>query len=335
MIFIEKISSIAYPLTKLTYKKVRFQWSDEYEKSSSELKTRLTITPILTLPDGSDSYVIYCDTSRVSLGCVLMCRGKGIAYASTQLKVHEKNFLTYDLELPAVVFSLKIWRHYLYGVHVDVFTYHKSLQYVFTQKELNLHQMRWLEFLKDYDMNVLYHLGKADVVVDALSRLSMGSVAHVEEEKKVLAKDVHQHARLGVCLTDTSNSGVTIHNGSESSLCVDDPVSIVPLESVAMKDSLTYEELIPPRRVVRGVSARRNVDPKDKGVPNAPQVQSPQGEVTNVEFRDAIQMLSQVVANQASQQKVVHQDVDDTSRIRQFLRMNPPDFKGSSVTEYP
>ena len=105
-------------------------------------------------------------------------------YASRHIKVHEKNYPTHDLELAAMAFALKIWRHYLYGVHVDVFTDHKSLQYVFTQKELNLCQRRWLEFLKDYDMSVHYNPGKANVLVDALSRLSMGSVAHVEEKKK-------------------------------------------------------------------------------------------------------------------------------------------------------
>ena len=84
----------------------------------------------------------------------------------------------------------------MYGVHVDVFTDHKSLQYVFTQKELNLRQRRWLEFLKEYDMSVHYHPGKANVVADALSRLSMGSIAHVKEEMKELAKDVHRLAHL-------------------------------------------------------------------------------------------------------------------------------------------
>ena len=95
---------------------------------------------------------------------------KVIAYDSRQLKVHEINYPTHDLELATVVFASKIWRHYLYGAHVDVFTDHKSLQYLFTQKELNLRQIRWLELLKDYDMSVLYHLDKANVVVDALSR---------------------------------------------------------------------------------------------------------------------------------------------------------------------
>ncbi|WMV45421.1 hypothetical protein MTR67_038806, partial [Solanum verrucosum] len=101
--------------------------------------------------------------------------GKVIAYSSRQLKVHEKNYPTHDLELGAIVFSLKIWRHCLYCVYVDVFIDHKSLQYVFTQKDLNLHQWRCLEFLKDYDMNVLYHLGKANVVDDTRRRLSIGS----------------------------------------------------------------------------------------------------------------------------------------------------------------
>ncbi|WMV25775.1 hypothetical protein MTR67_019160 [Solanum verrucosum] len=99
---------------------------------------------------------------RVGLGCVLMQRGKVIAYASRHLKVHEKNYPIHDLELAALVFAIKIWRHYLYVVHVDVFTYHKSPQYVVTQKESNLCQRRLLEFLKDYDMNVLYHPSKAN-----------------------------------------------------------------------------------------------------------------------------------------------------------------------------
>ena len=116
----------------------------------------MTTTAVLTLPEGSNGYVIYCDASRVVLVCVLMQRDKVISYASKKLKVHEKNYPTHDLELAAVVFALKIWRHYLYSVHVDVFTDRKSLQYVFTQKELNLRQRTLLEFLKDYDMSVHY-----------------------------------------------------------------------------------------------------------------------------------------------------------------------------------
>ena len=106
---------------------VKLQWLDDCEKSFAELKTRLTTTSVLTLLEGSNGYVIYCDASRVVLGCVLMQRYMVIAYASREIKVHEKNYLTHDLELAAVVFALKIWRHFLYGVHVDIFTDHKSL----------------------------------------------------------------------------------------------------------------------------------------------------------------------------------------------------------------
>ncbi|WMV24839.1 hypothetical protein MTR67_018224 [Solanum verrucosum] len=122
--FVEGFSSISSPLTTLTQKKAKFVWSDACEKSFQELKDRLTFTPVLTLPEGTDGFVVYCDASRVGLECVLM------------------------------------------------------------QKDLNLRQQRWLELLKDYDMSVLYHPGKANVVVDALRRLSMASVAHVEDEKK-------------------------------------------------------------------------------------------------------------------------------------------------------
>ena len=123
----EGFSSIASSLTRFTQKMVKFQWSNDCEKSFAKLITRLTTTPVLTLPEGSDGYVIYCDASRVGLGCVLMQRDKVISYASRNLMVHEKNYPTHDLELAAVVLALKIWRHYLYGVHVDVFTDNKSL----------------------------------------------------------------------------------------------------------------------------------------------------------------------------------------------------------------
>ena len=101
---------------------------------------------------------------------------KVIAYGSRQLKSYEKNFLTHDLELTAVVFALKLWRHYLYGVHCKVYTDHKSLKYIFTQKEINMRQRRWLELMVDYDLDILYHPGKANRVADALSRKSQGSL---------------------------------------------------------------------------------------------------------------------------------------------------------------
>ncbi|GJV90240.1 putative reverse transcriptase domain-containing protein [Tanacetum coccineum] len=124
---------------------------------------------ILALPEGTEDFVVYCDASLKGYGSVLMQREKVIAYASRQLKFHEENYTTYDLELGAVVFALRLWRHYLYGTKCVVFTDHKSLQYILNQKELNLRQQRWIELLSDYDCEIWYHPGKANVVDDALS----------------------------------------------------------------------------------------------------------------------------------------------------------------------
>ncbi|VVA39016.1 PREDICTED: retrotransposon, partial [Prunus dulcis] len=177
--FVEGFSTIAAPLTRLTRKGVKFEWSDECEKSFNELKTRLTTAPVLTLPDDSGNFVIYSDASQQGLGCVLMQHGRVIAYASRHLKKHEMNYPVHDLELAAVVFALKIWRHYLYGTTCQIFTDHKSLKYLFTQKELNLRQRRWLELIKDYECTIEHHLGRANVVADAFSRKSSGLVAYL------------------------------------------------------------------------------------------------------------------------------------------------------------
>ncbi|XP_040361820.1 uncharacterized protein LOC121049220 [Rosa chinensis] len=168
--FVQNFSRIAAPLTKLTRKGVRFVWSKNCERSFQELKSRLTSAPILSLPDDSGEYVIYSDASRQGLGCVLMQHGNVIAYASRQLKPHELNYPTHDLELAAIVLALKLWRHYLYGARCQIFTDHKSHKYVFTQPNLNLRQRRWMELIEDYDCTIEYHPGKANVVADALSR---------------------------------------------------------------------------------------------------------------------------------------------------------------------
>ncbi|GJU21922.1 putative reverse transcriptase domain-containing protein [Tanacetum coccineum] len=168
--FIEGFSKIARPMTKLTQKSVKFEWGEKAEAAFQLLKQKLCSAPILALPEGSENFVVYCDASHKGLGAVLMQREKVIAYASRQLKVHEKNYTTHDLELGAVVFALKMWRHYLYGTKCVVFTDHKSLQHILDQKELNMRQRRWLELLSDYDCEIRYHPGKANVVADALSR---------------------------------------------------------------------------------------------------------------------------------------------------------------------
>ncbi|GKC86811.1 putative reverse transcriptase domain-containing protein, partial [Tanacetum coccineum] len=135
-------------------------------KSPTEIRQFLVHQSLPYLED----FIAYCDASKKGLGVVLMQREKVISYALRQLKIHEKNYTTHNLELRAVVFALKIWRHYLYGTKCTVFTDHKSLQHILDQKELNMRQRRWLELLSDYDCDIHYHSGKANVVADALSR---------------------------------------------------------------------------------------------------------------------------------------------------------------------
>ncbi|GJV48981.1 putative reverse transcriptase domain-containing protein [Tanacetum coccineum] len=168
--FIEGFSKIAKSMTKLTQKNVKFDWGEKEEAAFQLIKQKLCSAPILALPKGSENFIVYCDASHKGLGDVLMQNEKVIAYASRQLKIHEKNYTTHDLELGAVVFALKMWRHYLYRTRCTVFTDHKSLQHILDQKELNMRQRRWLELLSDYDCDIRYHPGKANVVADALSR---------------------------------------------------------------------------------------------------------------------------------------------------------------------
>ncbi|KAL0386526.1 UNVERIFIED_CONTAM: Retrovirus-related Pol polyprotein from transposon [Sesamum latifolium] len=175
--FIKDFSVVAKPLTNLLKKNTPFNWNDRCAQSFEELKRRLTSAPILALPSGDGGYVVYTDASRQGLGCVLMQHGKVIAYASRQLRPHEINYPTHDLELAAIVHALKIWRHYLYGETFHIFTDHKSLKYIPTQKELNLRQRRWIELLKDYDCTIDYHPGKANIVADALSRKTVDQLA--------------------------------------------------------------------------------------------------------------------------------------------------------------
>ncbi|KAL0544270.1 hypothetical protein IC582_019383 [Cucumis melo] len=184
--FMEDFSRIASPLTQLIRKGTPFVWNPACESSFQELKQKLVSAPVLTVQNGFGSFVIYSDASKKGLGYVLMQQGKVVAYAFNQLKSHEQNYPTHDLELAVVVFAPKVWRHYLYGEKIQIFTDHKSLKYFVTQKELNMRQRRWLELVKDYDCEILYHPGKANVVADALSRKVAHSAAFITKQAPLL-----------------------------------------------------------------------------------------------------------------------------------------------------
>jgi hypothetical protein len=174
--FIEGFSKIVKPLTSLLEKGKEFKWDDKCQACFEELKKKLTTALVLIMPDIHKGFYVYCDASRQGLGCVLMQEGKVVAYASRRLRKHEQNYPTHDLELAAIVHALKIWRHYMIGNKGQIFTDHKSLKYIFTQRDLNLRQHKWLELIKDYDLDIQYHPGKANVVADALSRKSQANM---------------------------------------------------------------------------------------------------------------------------------------------------------------
>jgi hypothetical protein len=168
--FIPDFSRIAKLMTKLLKNGVKFMWSEACKKAFHTLRQHLTSALLLVQLDNSKPFEVFYDASGTRLGCVLMQEGRVIAYASRALRPHEINCPTHDLELVDIVHALKIWRHYLMGNHCNIFTNHKSLKYIFTQSDLNMRQRRWLELIKDYDLEVHYHPGKANVVADALSR---------------------------------------------------------------------------------------------------------------------------------------------------------------------
>jgi hypothetical protein len=167
--FIPDFPRMAKPMTELLKKGVKFVWSEECDKAFHTLREHLTSAPVLTQPDMSKLFEVFCDASGTGLGCVLMQENRVVAYASRALRPHEKNYPTHDLELAAVMHALKLWQHYLMGNRCNIYTDHQSLKYIFTQSDPNMRQRRWLELIKDYDLEVRYHPCKANVVADALS----------------------------------------------------------------------------------------------------------------------------------------------------------------------
>ncbi|GJS09031.1 putative reverse transcriptase domain-containing protein [Tanacetum coccineum] len=164
------LSNVKVDEPKLSDISIVQDFVEVFPEERCQLQNNLCNAPILSLPDGVEDVVVYYDASNHVLGCVLMQRGKVISYASRQLKIHEKNYTMHDLELGVVVLALKTWRHYLYGRKSVIYTDHKSLQHIFDQKELNMHQRRWIELFSDYECEIRYHPGKANMVADALSR---------------------------------------------------------------------------------------------------------------------------------------------------------------------
>ncbi|WRX21060.1 Integrase [Theobroma cacao] len=238
---------IVTPLTRLTREGVNFKWDDVCESRFQELKNRLTSTPILTLLVSGKGFIVYTDASKLGLGCVLMQDEKVVAYASRHLKRHEANYPIHDLELAVMVSALKIWRHYLYGEHCQIFTNHKSLKYLLTQKELNLRRRRWLELIKDYDLVIDYHPGKANVVADALSRKSSSSLAALQ-------------SCYFPALLETKSLGVQLKNGEDRSLLASfivRPLLLNQIKDIQRSDDELRKEI--QKLTDGGVSMKRDV----------------------------------------------------------------------------
>jgi hypothetical protein len=192
--FIPDFSKLVKPITSLLKNDVKFNWSSKCDEAFEQLKTLLTTALVLAQPDITKPFDVYCDASGSGLGCVLMQEGRVIAYASWQLRRHEEHYPTHDLELAAVVHALKIWRHYLLGNICHIYTDHKSLKYIFTQSELNMRQRRWLELIKDYELEIHYHPGKANVVADALSRKVSCHCLTMKTSDNTLCQEMEKHS---------------------------------------------------------------------------------------------------------------------------------------------
>jgi hypothetical protein len=167
--FIPNFSKITKPITELLKKGNKYVWSETCDEALKNLNKLLTTSPVLAQPDNDKLFDIYCDASGTGLRGVLMQEGQVISYSSRQLWHHEEHYSTHDLELATVMTTLRTWHHYLLGNVVHIYMDHKSLKYIFTQPDLNMRQQRWLELIKDYELEVHYHQGKANVVADALS----------------------------------------------------------------------------------------------------------------------------------------------------------------------
>jgi hypothetical protein len=204
-------------MTSLLEKGREFKWDEKCQESFDQLKERLMSPPVLVMLDLHKGFDIYCDACGQGLGCVLNQEGHVIAYASRQLRKHELNYPTHDLELVAVVHALKIWRHYIMGTKCQVYTDHKSLKYIFTQKDLNLRQHHLLELIKDYDLEIHYHPGKANLVADALSRKEHVHSAFVVQLPDEIVEDFRR-LNLGI-VAHTGGVTIDVESTWEQEIC--------------------------------------------------------------------------------------------------------------------
>jgi hypothetical protein len=168
--FIPNFSKISKPIIELLKKGNKYVWSKDCDETFQTLKKLLNTSLVPAQPDITKSFDIYCDASGTGFRCIIMQGGWLISYSSRQMRHHEEHYPTHDLELVVVVMALRTWRHYLLGNMVHIYTDNESLKYIFTQLDLNMRQRRWLELIKDYELEVHYHPGKANIIVDALSR---------------------------------------------------------------------------------------------------------------------------------------------------------------------
>jgi hypothetical protein len=167
--FVEGFSKIAGPITELQKKNKKFVWTEKCAEAFRRLKELLTTVPILKVPDMDADFLVCTDASKEGLGGVLMQDGRVIAYISRKLRRHEENYAMHDLELLAIVYALKVWRHYLVGRKFELKTDHCGLQHIFTQSDLNARQRRWSELLSEYDFEITYIKGTVNRVEDALN----------------------------------------------------------------------------------------------------------------------------------------------------------------------
>ena len=194
-IFVKEYAFITGPLTELTHKDEIFAWTETRDLAFNRLKEILASEPVLKLPDFDKTFEVIVDACGQGIGGILQQDHHPIAYESRQLRIHEKNYPTHDLELLAVIHALKKWRHYLLSQTFELVTDHKSLKWIFTQPDLNMRQRRWVEYLQEFSFEIKFRPGKDNQAADALSRrvtalaISLVNLTLPDEVQQLILQD--------------------------------------------------------------------------------------------------------------------------------------------------